>query len=132
MKKASIGIIVGSLMVTGCAGMGSTVMRDKTEASVQGEIVKGQTTQQQIRTSYGSPFETTFTNDGHPIYRYYYDDVSFLTPETVLSTVFTLGLAGSVAEGERKELTIIFDENNLVKNYSVSQSDIRTGTGAFK
>ena len=65
------------------------------------------------------------------IYRYHYDDTTALTAETVGSVLLTFGLAGTKTKGQRNELTILFDENDIVKKFNMSNSDIETGTLLF-
>ena len=94
-------------------------------------IVKGKTTITEVKGIYGDPFETSFTATGTLIYKYRYDDTSSMNAKTVASVLFTYGLAGSKMEGTRLELVVLFDENNIVKNYNFSTSDINGGTGLF-
>jgi len=65
------------------------------------------------------------------IWTYQYDDTSAFTVETVGSVLFTLGLAGIKSEGTRNELVILFDENDVVKKFNMSNSDVETGTLLF-
>jgi hypothetical protein len=51
--------------------------------------------------------------------------------ETVGSVVLTAGLLGSKAKGTRNELVILFDENDVVKRFNMSNSPIEAGTGIF-
>ena len=65
------------------------------------------------------------------IWTYRYDNTSALTVETVGSVLLTFGLAGAKSEGTRNELVILFDENDVIKRYNMSNSPIETGTGIF-
>ena len=47
------------------------------------------------------------------------------------SVVLTAGLLGSKAKGTRNELVILFDENDVVKRFNMSNSPIEAGTGIF-
>lgn len=119
-------------VLTGCATSGSTAIRDVSEDQVRQQIEVGKTTREQVRKLFGSPFETTYTDAGLEIWKYQYDDTTALTKETVGSVIFTLGLAGGTSEGVRSELVILYDENDIVKRFNMSKSDVRTGTGFFK
>ena len=80
---------------------------------------------------FGSPIETTYTDGGSLIWTYRYDDTTALTPETVASTVLTLGIAGTKSRGTRNELVVLFDENDVVRRFNMSNSPIVIGTGVF-
>lgn len=124
-------IMLGSLILVACANTGNESMKGMTEEKVQSTIVAGTTTKAQIKGMFGSPFETSYTDNGALIWKYQYDDTTAFTPETVGSVILTLGLAGTKSEGTRNELVILFDENDIVKKFNMSNSDIETGTLLF-
>ena len=128
---ARILIAMTALMLVGCANQGSTVLKSITEAEVESKIVVGKTTRDEVRALYGSPLETKYTDSGLEIWTYQYDDTTGLNPENIASAVFTLGLAGSKQVGDRKELVVLFDENNVVKRFNMSKSPVTKGTGIF-
>lgn len=43
-----------------------------------------------------------------------------------------VNLFGSSMSGTRKELIILFDENDVVRRANMSESDVETKTGLFK
>ena len=124
-------IIFLSILVSGCANVGNKSLKGLTEQDVQQTITIGQTTKEQIRGAFGSPFKTSYTDGGLEIWTYQYDDTSALTAETVGSVVLTLGLAGTKSRGTRNELVILFDEENVVRRFNMSNSPIEAGTGIF-
>jgi len=130
MKKATL-VILGMFLVAGCADVGNKSIKNVSSDQVQAQITEGVTTKEEINDLFGGPFETTFTDNGDMIYRYQYDDTTVLTKETVGSVILTLGLAGTKTKGQRNELTILFDENDIVKKFNMSNSDIETGTLLF-
>ena len=129
--KNMIAILFLSVLVTNCASVGNESLVGQKPEQVNSAIVKGKTTITEVKGIYGDPFETSFTATGTLIYKYRYDDTSSMNAETVASVLFTYGLAGSKMEGTRLELVVLFDENNIVKNYNFSTSDINGGTGLF-
>lgn len=133
MKKLTIAVALAStVLLQACAGVGNSVMKDQTQSSVNAQIVKGTTTRSDLIQSFGMPYSTSFTDSGNVIYTYSYDDTNALTMETVGSALFTWGLAGYKSKGERTELTVLFDSNDVVKNFTVNKSKIEAGTGLFK
>ena len=130
MKKF-IWAILSFALVTGCADVGNKSIKNVNTEQAQAVIIEGVTTKQQVNDLFGGPYETTFTDNGEMIYRYQYDDTTAFTPETVGSILLTFGLAGTKTKGNRNELTILFDENDIVKKFNMSNSDIEAGTLLF-
>lgn len=124
-------ILFAFLTLVACANKGNESMKGMTEDKVQANIVVGRTTKAQIQGMFGSPFKTFNPINGGLIWQYQYDDTTAFTPETVGSVIFTLGLAGTKSEGTRNELVILFDENDVVRKFTMSNSDIETGTLLF-
>ncbi|EWS96685.1 hypothetical protein LOC50_17200 [Pseudoalteromonas sp. SCSIO 43095] len=106
-------------------------MEDLTEVDASAKIIKGKTTQQEIRIEFGSPYKTSYTDGGLSIWKYRYDNTSAFTVETVGSILFAYGLASTKSEGTRSELVMLFDENNVVKQFNMSNIPIESGTGLF-
>ena len=127
----TLSIVLVTLMAIGCANVGNKSMKNVTEDDIDTSIVAGQTTKAQIQGMFGSPFETTYTDGGLLIWTYRYDDTSALTPETIGSAVLTWGLLGTKSRGTRNELVVLFDENDVVKRFNMSNSPIEAGTGIF-
>lgn len=134
MKKISLALIASSLVVatlSGCSNVGNKSLKDVSESQVQQMIVTGKTTQSEVKAQFGSPMKTSFTDGGLAIWTYQFDDVTAFTPETVASTLLTFGLAGTKARGTRNELVVLFDKENVVKQFNMSNSPIEAGTGVF-
>ena len=129
--KNTIAIMFLAVLVTNCASVGNDSLVGQKPEQVGLAVVKGETTMSEIRNIYGDPFETSFTATGTLIYKYQYDDTSTMNAKTVASVLFTYGLAGSKMEGTRLELVVLFDEDNTVKNYNFSTSEVDGGTGLF-
>tara|TARA_B110000967_G_C18805349_1_gene520734 strand:+ start:669 stop:1067 length:399 start_codon:yes stop_codon:yes gene_type:complete len=132
MNKIKLLLVLTScLLMAACANVGNKSVKDITKEEVASSIVVSQSTASQIESRFGSPFESTYTDGGLMIWKYRYDDTTALTAETIGSTVLTLGLAGVKTKGTRTELVILFDENDIVKKFNLSNSPIEAGTGIF-
>ena len=129
--KNIIAILFLSVLVTNCASGGNQSLVGQEPTQVESKIIRGKTTQSEVIAMYGDPMETSFTAAGTMIYNYRYDDASGLNAKTAASVLFTWGLAGYKMEGTRLELVVLFDENNVVKNYNFSTSEVDGGTGLF-
>ena len=95
------------------------------------QLLKAKQLNPRLKSKFGDPFETSFTDGGQLIYKYQYDDATALTAETVGSVIFTLGLLGTKTKGERNTLTILFDNNDIVRKFNMSNSKIESGTLIF-
>jgi outer membrane protein assembly factor BamE (lipoprotein component of BamABCDE complex) len=125
MKNVAIFVMV--LVLAGCAGVGNDSLRSESESTVSTKIVEGKTTKDEIRTMFGSPARTDFTDGGLEIWRYSFTKVS----KDAIDFVPVVNLFGSSASGKKKELVVMFDTSNVVKRYSMSVSDVSQKTGLF-
>ena len=129
--KVIISLVFLTLFLVSCADVGNKSLKDVDSKQVQAKITEGKTTKSEIESMFGDPFETSFTDGGQLIFKYQYDDATALTAETVGSVIFTLGLLGTKTEGNRNTLTLLFDDNNIVKKFNMSNSKIESGTLLF-
>ena len=121
-------IAAGMLAVlAGCAAVGNEPLRTETEASVAQKIIKGETTKDQVRVMFGSPVKTSFTDGGLEIWTYEFVNVS----ADAVNFIPVVNLFGSSASGTKKELVVLFDENDRVRRFSMSESEVSQRTGLF-
>ena len=132
MKNLLIIFIGLMFTLAGCTGAGNDSIKNASEAPVKKQITESVTTKDQVQAMFGSPIKTSYTDNGSLIWTYQFDDTTVLTPQTIGSVLFTWGLAGTKTKGTRNELVVLFDENNLVKKFNMSNSKINSGTNLFK
>ena len=122
-------VVAFALISTGCAtgSSGNEALRHESESAVQGKLVEGKSTKQQVRTMYGSPIRTTFTDSGLEIWTYEFKNVSADT----VAYVPIINLFGATASGTRKELVVMFNRDAIVQRFSMSESDVKDKTGLF-
>lgn len=116
------------LLLAGCASSGNQTLKDQSEASVSQVITEGVTTQSEVKQTFGSPMETSFTDNGLEIWEYSLSEVS----ADAINFVPIVNLFGSSASGKKKDLTILFDETDVVQRYSMTSSDVSHKTGLFR
>jgi hypothetical protein len=116
-----------SLVLAGCAGTGNERLRTETESTVSSKIVQDATTKDEIRSMFGSPNKTSFTDSGLEIWNYEFAKVS----ADVVNFIPIVNLFGSSASGTKKELVVLFNDKNVVQRFSMSESDVATKTGIF-
>ena len=120
--KQFLAIIFISIFMVGCGTSGNESLRSESEISIDQKITEGATTLAEIKAMFGSPIKTTFTDGGLEIWTYEFDNVamtagSYLNP---FGTTFT---------GTKKELVVLFDENEIVKRARMSESDVEEKYG---
>lgn len=116
-----------ALFLVGCAGTGNERLRAENEESVSTKIVEGVTTKNEVRGMFGSPNKTSFTDSGLEIWNY---EFSKVTADAV-NYIPIVNWFGSSASGTKKELVVLFNHENVVQRYSMSESDVTTKTGIF-
>jgi len=118
-------ISISLFLVVGCASTGNRVLKEETSDSVSEKIVKGETTQEEVKMMYGDPMTTRFTDSGNQVW--HYEFVKSHAKATSFIPVVNMFSAG--AEGDKKELVVFFDSAGIVRNYSMSTSKVETNTG---
>lgn len=127
MKIFPLVLALGLVSLSGCASAGNESLRRETEASVASKMTEGVTTKSQVRSMFGSPAKTSFTDGGLEIWTY---EMEKLKADAV-SYIPVVNWFGSSASGMKKELVVLFDERGVVRRYSMSESPVTQKTGIF-
>jgi outer membrane protein assembly factor BamE (lipoprotein component of BamABCDE complex) len=125
--KKMLFALASVVLIAGCASVGNETLRAESEASVQKKITEGKTTKSEVRSMFGSPMKTTFTDGGLEIWTYEFSKVS----ADAVSFIPIVNIFGATASGTKKELVVLFDKDGLVQRYSMSESDVKQKTGVF-
>lgn len=120
-------IAASAFLVAGCASVGNEKLRTESEGSVQQKIVEGKTTKGEVRTMFGSPLKTSFTDGGLEIWTFEFTKVS----ADAISYIPIVNLFGASASGTKKELVVMFDKASVVQRFSMSESQVQQKTGLF-
>ena len=132
MKKSlrtTLAICAFSLLAA-CGTTGNKVLKTEDEATIASKIVVNKTTKRDVQNMFGAPLSTAF-DAGLLVWKYEFDDTS-MDLISVPSLVFTLGLAGTRHSGTRKQLTILFNDDDTVRKVNMSESPVVTGTMLMK
>lgn len=116
-----------ALLISGCASVGNETLRQESEASVSKKIVEGKTTKGEVRSMFGSPVKTSFTDAGLEIWNYEFSNVS----ADAVSFVPIVNIFGASASGKKKELVVLFNDKGIVKRYAMSESEVKQKSGLF-
>src|SRR6516162_114113 len=112
-------------LLSGCASVGNESIADATPESVSGQLIKGRTTQDQVRGIYGDPVKTSFTDSGNEIWEYDFSRMH-AKPTNFIPYV---SLIHSGAEGDKKSLVIFFDKSKVLRQYTISSSKVDVSQG---
>ena len=118
-------VAIACVPAAGCVSAGNSSIAEATTASVSSELVKGQTTQAQVRRIYGDPIKTSFSSNGRETWEYEFSRLQS-KPTNFIPYV---NLVHSGAEGHKKSLVIFFDTNKVVHDYTMSTSQVDISRG---
>lgn len=114
-----------AVVLAGCASSGNTSIADATGSTVAAQVVKGKSTQDDIRRMYGDPLKTSFTSNGNESWEYEFARLQS-KPTNFIPYV---NLVHSGHEGHKKSLVFFFDKSKVVQDYTMSTSNVDVSTG---
>src|SRR5262252_5824105 len=122
-----IGLVAGilSTCLGGCASVGNESIADASPESVSQQLLKGRTTQAQVRQLYGDPMKTSFTDSGNEIWEYEFSRLH----SKPTNFVPYVNVVYSGAEGDKKSLVVFFDKSKIVQQYTISTSQVDISHG---
>lgn len=116
---------LSSAFLRGCSSSGNESIADASHQSVSAQLVKGRTTQAQVRQLYGDPIKTSFTDSGNESWEYEFSRLHS-KPTNFIPYV---NLIHSGAEGDKKSLVIFFNKSKVVQQYTISESKVDISRG---
>ena len=120
--------LLGALLsacLAGCASVGNESIADASSESVSQQIVKGRTTQAEVRALYGDPIKTSFTDSGNEMWEYSFSRLR----SKPTNFVPYVNLVYSGAEGDKKSLVLFFDKRKILQQYTLSTSQVDVSQG---
>jgi len=112
-------------MMCACATAGNDSLRKETEASVNDKIKPGETTKAEVKSMFGSPLNTSFTDSGQEIWKYELSNVS----ADATSFIPVVSIFAASSSGKKKELVVFFDDKDVVKKFNMSESAVKMRHG---
>ncbi|MDM8356600.1 hypothetical protein [Pandoraea communis] len=114
-----------SALLGGCASAGNQVLRTATQADIDQRIIKGRTTKADVVAYLGAAESVSFTDSGLEIWTYTFASNS-AKPITFIPVV---GMLAGGSDVDKRQLTILFNQKDIVSKatYSASTSEVRTG-----
>ena len=117
--------VIFPAFLCGCASVGNEQIADASAQSVSGQLIKGKTSQAQVRQLYGDPMKSSFTDSGNEIWEYEFSRLHS-KPTNFIPYV---SLVYSGAEGDKKSLVIFFDKRRVVQQYTINSSKVDMSYG---
>lgn len=118
-------LLASAHLAAGCASSGNASIADATRDSVGANLVKGQSTQADVRRVYGDPVTTSFTENGKEMWTYKFARMQS-KPTNFIPYV---NIIHSGYDGDEKSLVVMFDKSKVVADYTISTSKVETSTG---
>ena len=124
MKKILI-LVTSLLIVSGCATTSGNENVNAKFNFIKSEIKEGSTTKNQVRQSLGNPSSTSLTENGFEIWKYNY---ARAVPQADAYIPFARFVSSTVTVSS-KEVTILFDKNDVVSKITSSEKveDVKRG-----
>jgi len=120
-----VAVGLSSALLGGCASSGNESIADASQETVRAQLVKGRTTQAQVRQLYGDPMKTSYTDSGNESWEYEFSRMHS-KPTNFIPYV---NIVYSGAEGDKKSLVIFFDRSKVVQQYTISSSKVDISRG---
>jgi SmpA/OmlA family protein len=127
MKRCAKVLVALSILlrVAGCTSSGNESIADATGATVASHLIKGKTTQAEVRRLYGDPIKTAFASNGNETWEYEFSRMQ----SKVTNFIPYVNLVHSGAEGDKKSLVVFFDKQKVVQDYTMSTSKVDVSQG---
>lgn len=121
--KIYIGMLVGVLLLSGCASIQPVQKGNLTPGMAKTKIIKGQTTQNEILEVFGAPNIVTKNKSGNEVWTYDKASVETGTSD-IYGTILIAGGAGSRTSTSARTFTLMieFDDKNVVRDFSYRSS----------
>ena len=123
----SMVVIAGLGLLAGCASSGNEALRHENSQTISQKVIEGKTTASEVKGMFGEPTSTSFTGNGLEIWKYDFEKVT----ADAISYIPVVNAFGGTASGTKKELTILFNEQMVVKKVKMSEAAVKHKTGLF-
>lgn len=124
-KVTLLALSVGVVLLGGCASVGNQQIADLHASQVSEKVIKGKTTEAEVRKMFGDPMKVSFTDSGNEIWKYDFTKMHAKVQNFIpVVNWFTTG-----ETGRKKTLVFFFNQKKIVENYSMSSSHVDTHAG---
>ncbi|MEO1081312.1 MAG: hypothetical protein AAFY29_17255 [Pseudomonadota bacterium] len=127
MHLRAIAVVVCLMAMTACSTSGVRSLENETTATLENKIEVGQTSKETVLDIMGAPTSTSFTDSGLEVISYEFEDT---TPG--LRNFIPYNILSQVADGKRKQLTVLFDEQDIVKRFVLNEAKVQQRWGLLE
>ncbi|OAT20216.1 putative lipoprotein [Buttiauxella gaviniae ATCC 51604] len=114
-------LTISTFSVVGCSSSGNQSLKNENQASLQTKLIKNKTTKSDIVREFGSPTSTTTNDESGDIYLYDMNNSKM----NALNFVPVVGMFIGNTTAESRTLSIVFNKNDTVKNWSFSSHNLK-------
>lgn len=125
LGNGAVAALLISMLLAGCASVGNESIADASAETVSRQLIKGKTTQGDVRRMFGDPIKASFASNGNESWEYEFSRMQ----SKVTNFIPYVNLVHSGAEGDKKSLVIFFDRGKIVQDYTMSTSRIEVNQG---
>ena len=121
--------VAAAAMLGGCAtyNSGNKKIAKSSQSTLQKDLIKGRTTESQVRTKFGSPTSVSYNSNGQTVWVYKYKKGNI--HESWKSFVpFMSGTGGNV---KKTKLRLAFNKHKVLQTYSLSHSSSNSSSTGF-
>lgn len=113
--------------VGACVSAGNKSLKEQTPETLS-ELLQPGTTQAEVSASLGDPLSVSYTDSGREIW--FYELIQ--GKMTAQSFIPVVSMFSSGVEGRKKLLVILYDKEELVDRYNLSDSEYESKTGILE
>lgn len=113
-------VLISCFVISACMSYGTKVDQNKVA-----QFVKGKTTYSEVIQALGKPTNSTINSDGSKTLSYFYMQHQM----NAASFIPYVGMFVGGAQSENTTVTLMFDSNSILTNYSASEGGADMGTG---
>ena len=110
-----------------CSTDGTRALKDESHASIHAKIQEGITTKNQVIINFGTPSETSFTDNGQEILKY---EFTRYTPK--LRNFIPYNFFSHGQNGKKKEVVILLDNKGIVKKLVMNEANVERRFGIIE
>lgn len=121
--------IAGAALLGGCAtySSGNNHIAKTNQASLSHDLIKGRTTESQVRSKFGSPTTTSFNSSGQTIWVYKYKKGD-MHANWKSFVPFMSGTGGHI---HKTKLRLAFNKKGVLQKYSLSHSNSTSSSTGY-
>ncbi len=120
-------ILLSIASLAGCASFGNNRIAKTNQTGLSRKLVRGVTTEAQVRRMFGAPSSTSFTGSGDAIWHYKY--AKFAANWQNFVPLYSM-IEGGQKETD-KNLTILFTRSGVVRNFEMTAGTHEDHAGLF-